>query len=95
MIAIIVVLYVFCWFPLDIYVLLHFGSYWGMNTSIYFFVNWLTTAYSALNPCIYLVFNQLFRNNFKDLLGRCFREITIRQVVLPSSRSRSVELEQI
>jgi len=85
----IVVLYILCRFPLDIYFVLTFGSFVGMNTNMFFFVNWLITAYSALNPYIYLVFNQLFRNKFKDLLERCFRKVTIRQVVPRASRVRT------
>ena len=85
----IVVLYILCRFPLDIYFVLTFGSFVGINTNMFFFVNWLITAYSALNPYIYLVFNQLFRNKFKDLLGRCFRKVTIRQVVPLASRVRT------
>lgn len=79
---------------MDIYFLLNFGGYGGINITIYFFLNWLTAAYSGLNPFIYLACNESLRNRFRDFFGHCLKKITIGQVVLPS-RSRSVELEQI
>lgn len=93
MMVVIVVLYVLCWLPLDIILFLEFLGYVEINVSIYFFLVWLTVAFSGINPYIYLTLSQKFRHRFKDLFGNCLRNIRIHNVL--SFRSQSVELEQI
>ena len=61
------------------------------NVYLYFFIVWLTVAYSAINPLVYLTFNQKFRIRFKHLYEDCLSKP--RGMVLPP-RSKSVELEQ-
>ena len=61
------------------------------NIHLNFFIVWLTFAYSAVNPFVYLTFNQKFRNGFKHLYKDC---LTKPRGILPF-RSQNVELEQI
>ena len=61
------------------------------NIHLNFFILWLTIAYSAINPFVYLTFNQKFRNGFKHLYKDC---LTKPRGILPF-RSQNVELEQI
>ena len=93
MMIIIVVLYVLCWIPLDVYIALVFWGYVEMNYSLYLFLVWLTVSFSGLNPYIYVAFSKKFRNGFKTLFGNCFCKIKVHNVL--SFRSQSMELEQI
>lgn len=88
----IVVLYVLCWIPLDVYIILVFWEYVEINFSLYVFLVWLTVSFSALNPYIYVAFSRKFRNGFKILFGNCFCKIKVCNAL--SFRSQSVELEQ-
>ena len=89
----IVVLYLLCWIPLDVYIVLVFWGYVEMNYSLYLFVTWLTVSFSGLNPYIYVAFSKKFRNGFQNLFGNCFCKIKVHNAL--SFRSQSVELEQI
>ena len=89
----IVVLYVLCWIPLDVYIILVFWGYVEMNYSLYLFLIWLTVSFSGLNPYIYVAFSKKFRNGFKNLFGNCFCKIKVHNAL--SFRSQSVELEQM
>lgn len=93
MMIVIVVLYVLCWIPLDVYVILVFWGYVEMNYSLYLFLIWLTVSFSGLNPYNYVAFSQKYRNGFKHLFGNCFCKIKVHNAL--SFRSRSVELEQM
>ena len=97
----VVVLYKLCWLPYFIIMLMSLikGESYSMITSdpptgnIYLrlFILWLTVAYSAVNPFVYLTFNQKFRSGFKHLYKDC---LTKPRGILPL-RSQNVELEQI
>ena len=63
------------------------------NFYLYSFIVWLTVAYSAINPFVYLTFNQKFRNRFKHLYEDCLSKP--RGMVLLFLQSQSVKLEQI
>jgi len=89
----IVVLYVLCWIPLDVYIILVFWGYVEMNYSLFLFVSWLTVCFSGLNPYIYVAFSEKFRNGFKNLFRNCFRKIKLPNAIF--LRSQSVELEQL
>ena len=95
----VVVLYELCWLPYFIIMSMslirgesplksdpHTG-----NIHLNFFILWLTVAYSAINPFVYLTFNQKFRSGFKNLYKDC---LTKPRGILPF-RSQNVELEQI
>ena len=95
----VVVLYELCWLPFFIIMSMslirgesplkndpHTG-----NIHSNFFILWLTVAYSAVNPFVYLTFNQKFRNGFKHLYKDC---LTKPRGILPF-RSQNVALEQI
>ena len=97
----VVVLYKLCWLPYFIIMLMSLikGESHSMITSdpptgniyLYLFILWSTIAYSAVNPFVYLTFNQKFRNGFKHLYKDC---LTKPRGILPF-RSQNVELEQI
>ena len=95
----VVVLYELCWLPFFIIMSMslirgesplkndpHTG-----NIHSNFFILWLTVAYSAINPFVYLTFNQKFRSGFKHLYKDC---LTKPPGIFPF-RSQNVELEQI
>ena len=95
----VVVLYELCWLPFFIIMSMslirgesplksdpHTG-----NIHSNFFILWLTVVYSAINPFVYLTFNQKFRSGFKHLYKDC---LTKPRGILPF-RSQNVELEQI
>ena len=95
----VVVLYELCWLPFFIIMSMslirgesplksdpHTG-----NIHSNFFILWLTVAYSAINPFVYLTFNQKFRSGFKHLYKDC---LTKPRGILPF-RSQNVALEQI
>ena len=97
----VVVLYKLCWLPYFIIMSMSLikGESHSMITSdpptgniyLYLFILWSTFAYSAVNPFVYLTFNQKFRNGFKHLYKDC---LTKPRGILPF-RSQNVELEQI
>ncbi|XP_078366705.1 substance-P receptor-like [Oculina patagonica] len=93
MMIMIVLLFILCWFPYNISVVLHFWGDTTTTSSFVLFFIWLMVAYSGINPCIYLTFNQKFRHAFKRLFRNCFRKIKIRNVV--HFRSQSFDLEQM
>ncbi|XP_078366774.1 substance-P receptor-like [Oculina patagonica] len=85
----IVVLYVLCWFPLLILGLFQYISHIQLKGSFLLFIVWLTVAYSALNPYVYLTFSQNFRNGFKNC------KIKFCNFNILPLRTGSVELEQM
>ena len=97
----VVVLYKLCWLPYFIIMLMSLikGESHSMITSdpptgniyLYLFILWSTFVYSAVNPFVYLTFNQKFRSGFKHLYKDC---LTKPRGILPF-RSQNVELEQI
>ena len=88
----IVVLYVLCWIPLDVYIILVFWGYVEINYNLYLFLVWLTVSFSGLNPYIYVAFSRKFRTGFKNLFWNCFCKFKVHNAL--SFRSQSVELEQ-
>jgi len=93
MMVVIVVLYVLCWFPMFISILLNFVNYVELEDSFLLFFAWLTLFYSGFNPYIYLIFSKNFRNCFKNISRSCLIKINVANVI--PFRSQSVELEQI
>ena len=93
MMIVILLLFLLCWFPYNIYLALDIWGNITIRSSFILFLLWLMVAYSGINPYIYLAFNQKFRHSFKSLFGNCFRKFKIRNVV--HFRSQSFELEQI
>ena len=95
----VVVLYELCWLPYFITMLMSLTRGESPlksdpptgNIHLNFFIVWLTVAYSAVNPFVYLTFNQKFRSGFKNLYKDC---LTKPRGILPF-RSQNVELEQI
>ena len=75
MMIVIVMLYVVCWFPFLILETLHYFDHIKLKGSFLSFIIWLTAAYSALNPYVYLIFSHNFRNGFKTVFINCPRNI--------------------
>jgi len=74
MLVTVVLLFAFCWLPTHVVSLTTAFSYekllcWPISLTLTLFVP--SHANSAINPCIYLIFNENFRKGFKDLLIRC------------------------
>ena len=93
MMIIVVVLYLICWLPVYMLVLLRFVASVHVNDILFLFSNFLTLSYSGTNPYVYLILSQNFRNGFKKLFRKCCGKVRISNVI--SFRSQSVELEQI
>jgi len=93
MMIIVVVLYVICWLPVYMSVLLCFVDRVKVTNSLFLFNNFLTLCYSGINPYVYLTFRQNFRNGFRKLFRKFCGRLRISNVI--SFRSQSVELEQI
>ena len=93
MMIIVVALYVICWFPLYLSVLLRFANRVQVNESLFLFANFLTLCYGGINPYVYLILSQNFRNGFRKLFRKLCGKLKISNVIY--FRSQSVELEQI
>ena len=65
--TIVVALYVMCWLPVYVSVLLHFVDRVQVTDSLFLFANFLALCYSGVNPYVYLTFSQNFRKGFKKL----------------------------
>ena len=88
------VLYMVCWFPLfAVGILQLLLSSFRVNGSILLFIIWLTVAYSALNPYVYLMFSQNFRKGFKRVLKNCLRRGSIGNLNVLPLRAQCVEIE--
>ena len=97
MMIVVVALYVLCWFPLCISVILGFaGLVQVTQNSFSLFITFLAISYSGVNPYIYIVFSQNFHTRFKEIFRnlKCLGK-SLRTVQVISFRSQSVELEQI
>ena len=89
----VVVLYVLCFGPFFVGSSLYHFDYVKVKSDVIFLCLFLIAfAYSALNPYIYVTFNQKYRNGFKTLLGNCLSKIKFCNIV--HFRSQSVELQQ-
>ena len=91
----VVVLYIVCWLPMFILVILEYISYLQLNGSLLLFVLWLISTYSGLNPYVYVTFNQKFRSGFNKLFRNWRGKIKIRTPNVLPSRFQIFELEQI
>ena len=69
MTIIVVALYLLCWVPLYMSVILSFAGLVQLKlTLIGLFINFLALFYSAINPYIYIGFSQNFRTRFKNIV---------------------------
>lgn len=83
MLVTVVLIFVFCWIPIHVASLTNGFSKekllcWPISLTLALFVP--SHANSAINPCIYLIFNENFRKGLKDLLIRCRRKVGNRQI---------------
>ncbi|XP_078347085.1 substance-P receptor-like isoform X1 [Oculina patagonica] len=93
MMIVVVALYVLCWLPLFVSIILHLVWHMQLQHNILVLLIFLTVAYSALNPYIYLTLSQKFRSKFIALFGNCLQKIKIHNVHF--NRSQSIELQQM
>ena len=93
MMIIVVVLYLICWLPIYMSVLLRFLDRVQENDNVFLVANLFTLCYGGINPYIYLILSQNFRNGFKTLFKTFCKTLGISNII--SFRSQSVELEQI
>ena len=90
----VVVLYMVCWFPLfAVGILQLLLSNFRVNGSFLLFIIWLTVAYSALNPYVYLMFSQNFRKGFKRVLKNCLKRGSLGNLTVLPLRAQRVEIE--
>ena len=83
MLVTVVLLFAFCWLPTHVVSLTTAFSYekllcWPISLTLALFVP--SHANGAINPCIYLIFNENFRKGLKDLLIRCRRKAGNRRI---------------
>ena len=71
----IVVCFALCWLPYHVafFLMSYNGEFHncGLPRDIYFTASFLSHAISALNPCIYMIFNKNYRTGAKRLLVSC------------------------
>ncbi|KAL9984196.1 hypothetical protein ACROYT_G006467 [Oculina patagonica] len=77
MLVTVVLLFAFCWIPTHVVSMMVAFSYekilcWPMSLTLTLIVP--SHANGAINPCIYLIFNENFRKGLKDLIVRCRRK---------------------
>ena len=76
MLVAIVVLFAVCWFPIWIESMICFQNFsdsFCQSTHIYFIVWFLAYSKSAINPCIYFIFNETFRHGASTLWAKIIR----------------------
>lgn len=83
MLVTVVLLFAFCWIPTHVVSLMTAFSYekllcWPISLTLTLFLP--SHANGAINPCIYLIFNENFRKGLKDLLIRCRRKTGNRRI---------------
>ena len=76
MLVTVVVIFAFSWLPLNVITLMLPFYYDKLLCAPFALITWMfwpAHANSAINPCIYLVFNENFRKGLRELLARCLR----------------------
>lgn len=76
MLVTVVLVFAFCWIPTHVVYLMIAFAYqkircWPVSLTFSLFVP--SHANGAINPCIYLIFNENFRKGLKELIIRCRR----------------------
>lgn len=98
MLITIVLVFNFCWIPVHSnHLMIAFNSeaYDSFPVSLLFVFFWLAHANSAINPCLYFIFNESFREGLKCVLRQLYggntrvrynRSSTMRSTILPSTQ---------
>ena len=81
MMIIVVVLYVICWLPVYMSVLLRFVDRIQVTDNLFLFTNFLTLCYSGVNSYVYLTLSQNFRNGFRKLFRKFCGKLRISNVI--------------
>ena len=71
MLITVVVLFIVSWLPLQIATFLFYFQGVTISESLYFACEIFMRASCALNPLVYAVFSENYRQGFKKVLGRC------------------------
>uniref|UniRef100_A0A914X598 G-protein coupled receptors family 1 profile domain-containing protein n=1 Tax=Plectus sambesii TaxID=2011161 RepID=A0A914X598_9BILA len=74
LLIIVVVVFTFCWLPLEVYLVLNelqpqINEWYYINV-LYFCFHWLAMSNSCLNPIIYGIYNEKFQKEYKRLYFR-------------------------
>lgn len=72
MMIVVVVLFVLCWFPFHVFVVLASFHRIKLPFAALKFIVWLANSYSSINPFIYFSFNGRFRGEFVLIMRKCF-----------------------
>jgi len=91
----VVVLYIVCWCPLFVVgiLLLSIGNF-RVKGSFLLLLIWLTVAYSALNPYVYLMFSQKYRSGLKRVFKNCLGRCSIGKLNVLPLRAQRVEIDR-
>ena len=68
---IVAVLFTLCWCPFFVFVGLNSVHKIVLQYAAFKFIVWLANAYSAINPFIYLTFDEKFGNELKIIMEKC------------------------
>ena len=71
----VVVLFVLCWLPFQVFVVLNSVHKLKLPYVALKFIVCLANSYSAINPFLYLSLNGKFRKEFSIVMGKCFRKL--------------------
>lgn len=69
MLITLLVVFILCWLPLQVATLLMYFQEVILSNNFYFICDFLIRANGAINPILYVVFNERFRIGFKIALG--------------------------
>uniref|UniRef100_A0A8C8VHX3 G-protein coupled receptor 83 n=1 Tax=Pelusios castaneus TaxID=367368 RepID=A0A8C8VHX3_9SAUR len=83
MLALVVVVFAVCWFPLNCYVVLISSLGIKTKNSLYFALHWFAMSSTCYNPFIYCWLNESFRSEIKSLLSMCQKVPPIQDNALP------------
>lgn len=96
MLVAIVVLFAVCWLPVWIESMICFQDISDsacQSTHIYFIVWFLAYSKSAINPCIYFIFNETFRHGASTLWAKIIRGRSRRRCEIAHRRNRVTALQ--
>ena len=70
----IVAVFALCWLPahlMHFYVAFHSDFYLRMPSFLFPFLMWISHTNSAIDPCLYILLSQNFREEFRTVMSQC------------------------